>query len=380
MKRSVQLNKHLEHKMGFASDSREFFRRLSPFKLFLLVTSPFAVSLLIHTIILIISAYTTWYVSINSEIEEPAATIVFDEQTSDRFSFQDTTTLKQIKVNSNLAYTFPQVEYRPVVPDVTFYPEPTNLEELDLIGVETIDREWLNPVTDQKLIYSGEEKLAGSFSRHIQALRKGGLDIVFVFDSTSSMAEFLKRVKTKIANLVITFKKLVPTARIGLITYRDRGDDFVTKKHSLTYGTKSLQLFLRDIDPVGGGDREEAVDEALRVAIEELEWREYSKKIILVIGDAPPHQEDMLSVKKLIKKFKDEMNGMVAALDTSRPAFIPIGEKMQQNVLDEFKLIAEMGGGESARLIDEEKVIRQMVVLVFGTRWEVFLDEFMKNL
>ena len=45
-----------------------------------------------------------------------------------------------------------------------------------------------------------------------------------------------------------------------------------------------------------------------------------------------------------------------------------------------MKLIAEEGGGESARLMDEEKVIRQMVVLVFGTRWEMFLDEFMKNL
>ena len=366
--------------MGFTGNAREFFRRLSPFKLFLLITSPFAFSLLIHAIILILSAYTTWYVTTKNEIEEPAATIVFDERTSDRFSFEDTNTLKQIKVNSSLAYTFPQVEYRPVVPDVTFYPEPTNLEELDLIGVETIDREWLNPVTDQKLIYSGEEKLAGSFSRHIQSLRKGGLDIVFVFDSTSSMAEFLKQVKTKITNLVITFKQLVPTARIGLITYRDKGDDFVTKKHPLTYGTKSLQLFLKDIEPVGGGDREEAVDEALRVAIEELEWREHAKKIILVIGDAPPHQEDMPTVKKLIGKFTAKMNGMVAALDTSRLAFIPVGDKVQQDVLDEFKLIAELGGGESARLIDEEKVIRQMVVLVFGTRWEVFLDEFMKNL
>ena len=48
--------------------------------------------------------------------------------------------------------------------------------------------------------------------------------------------------------------------------------------------------------------------------------------------------------------------------------------------MDEFKLIAEEGGGESARLMDEERVIRQMVVLVFGTRWEMFLDEFMKNL
>jgi hypothetical protein len=49
-------------------------------------------------------------------------------------------------------------------------------------------------------------------------------------------------------------------------------------------------------------------------------------------------------------------------------------------VLDEFKLFADLGGGESARLIDEEKVIKQMVILVFGSRWEVCLDEFMKNL
>ena len=367
--------------MSVPGKSRQSIKDLSPFKLILLITSPFALSFLIHTIILTLSAYMTWYIaSTNTVDDDPAATILVDERTSDRFSFEDTNTLNQFKVDSTLAYSFPQVEYRPVVPDVTFYPEPTNLEDLDLIGVETIDREWLNPVTDQKFIYSGEEKLAGSFSRHIQALRKGGLDVIFVFDSTSSMAEFLKQAKNKIVNLVITFKKLVPTARIGLVTYRDRGDDFVTKKHPLTHGTKSLQLFLKDIDPVGGGDREEALDEALRVAIEEFKWKTYAKKIILVIGDAPPHQEDMPKVQKLIERFKTEMNGMVSTLDTSRASFIPVGGKAQQNVMDEFKLIAETGGGESARLMDEERVIRQMVVLVFGTRWEMFLDEFMKNL
>ena len=208
------------------------------------------------------------------------------------------------------------------------------------------------------------------------------IDVVFVLDTTGSMSGLIQAAKEKIWSIASSMSQAehAPQIRMGLVAYRDKGDEFITKKHPLTYGTKSLQLFLRDIDPVGGGDREEAVDEALRVAIEELEWREYSKKIILVIGDAPPHQEDMPTVKKLIGKFKDEMNGMVAALDTSRLAFIPIGNKVQQDVLDEFKLIAQIGGGESARLIDEEKVIRQMVVLVFGTRWEVFLDEFMKNL
>ena len=140
---------------------------------------------------------------------------------------------------------------------------------------------------------------------------------------------------------------------------------------------------MNGIDPVGGGDKEEAVDEALRVAIEELNWKKRAKKIILLIGDAPPHQQDMKKTTSLIKKFKNRMGGVVAALDTSYQSFTLAGigkTGEDEKVMEEFKFFAEIGGGESARLVDEEKVIRQMVVLVFGTRWEVCLDEFLKNL
>lgn len=367
--------------MKFKESVWNFIKRLSPFKLFVLITSPFTLSFLIHVIILTLSAYTTCYIPMQKKAEEDlAATIVFEEGKSDRFSFQTKNHFDQFKINNHMAYPLPQADYSPVLPDVKFYPEPKIREDLDVIGVETIDRKWLNTATDRQIIYTSEEKLAGSFSRHIQILREGGLDVVFIFDSTSSMAEFLRRVKIKIANLIATFKKLVPTARIGLVTYRDVGDDFVTRKHQLTHGTKSLQIFLRDIDPVGGGDKEEAVDEALRVAIDDLNWKKYSKKIILLIGDAPPHQQDMPNATKLIEKFRKKMGGMVATLDTSRPSLKPMAGGEQKKVMEEFKSFAEIGGGESARLIDEEKVFRQMVVLVFGTRWEVCLDEFLKNL
>jgi len=367
--------------MRFTEDVWNFIRHLPPLKLFLLITSPFMLSFLIHSILLTLSAYTVWYVPTQKKAEEePAATILFEEGKSDRFSFQDKDYFNQLNINNHMAYPLPQADYRPVLPDVKFYPEPKIREDLDLIGVETIDRKWLNTASDRQLLYTSEEKLAGSFSRHIQILREGGLDVVFVFDSTSSMAEFLKQVKIKVANLVATFKRLVPTARIGLVTYRDVGDDFITRKHQLTYGTKSLQIFLRDIDPVGGGDREEAVDEALRVAVDDLNWKKHSKKIILLIGDAPPHKQDMPKTRKLIEKFRKKMGGMVATLDTSRPSLKPVAGGKPKKVMEEFKLFAEIGGGESARLIDEEKVIRQMVVLVFGTRWEVCLDEFLKNL
>ncbi len=357
-------------------------------KIWLLIRrfSPFSLSFLIHTLILLLFAYLTWYVPMKKRtVYDPAARIMLHGKKEEHMRFQEKDNLDKFRTKDRMVYPLPEIEYHPVLPDVKFYPEPKIREELNLIGVEVMSQKWLNPSTGRQPLYTGEEKLAGSFTRHIQLLREGGLDIVFVFDSTSSMAQFLRQVKIKITNMVATFKKLVPTARIGLVTYRDAGEDFVTKVHKLTHGTRSLQNFLREIDPVGGGDWEEAVDEALRVAVDELNWKKKSKKIILLIGDAPPHKRDLEKTRNLIKKFRNKMGGVVTALDTSYQSLKPLegnygSDDEGKEVLEEFRIFADLGGGESARLIDEEKVIRQMVVLVFGTRWEACLDEFLKNL
>jgi hypothetical protein len=54
--------------------------------------------------------------------------------------------------------------------------------------------------------------------------------------------------------------------------------------------------------------------------------------------------------------------------------------KDDQDVLDEFHMIAQAGRGESARLENEEIVVKKMLLLIFGERWEMYLSEFMKNL
>ncbi len=145
------------------------------------------------------------------------------------------------------------------MPQAKFVPEMKVREDINLLGVPVLDRSWAKVSDGPRAVFTGAERLSGSFSRQVQGMRDMGLDIVFIFDATSSMAGFLRQVKFKIANLVTTFKALVPTARVGLVAYRDTGDDFVTKTQQLTYSTQSLQDFLRDIAPVGGGDREEAV-------------------------------------------------------------------------------------------------------------------------
>ena len=71
---------------------------------------------------------------------------------------------------------------------------------------------------------------------------------------------------------------------------------------------------------------------------------------------------------------------MIATLDTSIRSLQSADAANQQTVMPEFRQLAEAGGGESALMTDEVKVIRQMVVLAFGTKWESYLDEFLKNL
>jgi Mg-chelatase subunit ChlD len=363
----------------------------------------FMLSCCIHAVLLLLLCNPNWAPMRRTAEKEPAAISIIPQRLEEnRFVFQPplapqtlaefrvkgTDAFDELKAEKKQGDPLPKLETYATVPDVKFMPDIQVRADSNIIGAPTLDRSLLagpkgpaNSIGTQGLqFYGAGEKFSGSFTRDIQGVRKMGLDVVFIFDATSSMAQFLRQVKIKIANLVMSFKALVPATRIGLVAYRDRGDDFVTKSYPLTHKTQQLQQFLNGLDPVGGGDREEAMDEGLRVALNEFNWDKNSKKIILVIGDAPPHPQDMQKTIAMVEKFRSQMGGMVATLDTSVQSNQLTGAGISRSVLPEFAQLAEAGGGESARMVDEEKVIKQMVVLAFGAKWESYLDEFLKNL
>ena len=251
------------------------------------------------------------------------------------------------------------------------------------------------------MLHTGPQGPTQTFNEYIEALRSRGLDIVIVIDSTASMMSMMGEVKLKISNLALALRKLVPSCRIGIVTYRDRGEEeYLTKVQPLTYSISSLQRFLNPIKTEGGGDWREAVDAGLEAAIGHMNWNKKSKPFILLVGDAPPHKPDIARCIALAGKFRKEMGGTVSVLDVREPKEIT-GEQWDvmyknkvpdpelqthrymtdPNFVDEtFQRIAEAGGGESARLIHEEKLIRHMVLYIFGTQWEAYLTEIMKNL
>jgi hypothetical protein len=239
--------------------------------------------------------------------------------------------------------------------------------------------------------------LGGSFGDYVGGLRKTGLDLVLVIDSTRSMQFVLDQVKQRLTHLVTTIQRMVPTSRIGIVVYRDQGDEYVVKWSDLSFRTEKLRSFLSDITASGGGDWEEAVFDGLDAAVNELTWRKKSRKIIILVGGSPPHPEDLEPTRELVAAFRKD-GGYLSAIDVTEPLHIEFnkalwrslhgnkpfvaGEKpaFYQQVTDTYGDLAKEGGGDLIQLTDDKKLIRDVLVLTFGSRWKIEMAKYVKEL
>jgi Mg-chelatase subunit ChlD len=122
------------------------------------------------------------------------------------------------------------------------------------------------------------------------------IDVVFVLDTTGSMAGLIEGAKQKIFSIAsrIAQGKPTPQVRVGLVAYRDVGDAYVTKRYELTEDLDGLFTHLRKLEADGGGDTPEHVGRGLGEAVSKLSWdpsRE-TMKLIFLVGDAPPAQRN----------------------------------------------------------------------------------------
>jgi Mg-chelatase subunit ChlD len=135
-----------------------------------------------------------------------------------------------------------------------------------------------------------------SFAKTAPTLQpKPRIEVCFVLDTTGSMGGLIEGAKQKIwsiANEMISAQP-TPELKLGLIGYRDRGDEYIVKSFSLTDDIDAIYGHLRDFQAAGGGDTPESVNEALAEAIRKMPWSSDSKvlKIIFLVGDAPPHMD-----------------------------------------------------------------------------------------
>jgi von Willebrand factor type A domain len=182
------------------------------------------------------------------------------------------------------------------------------------------------------------------------ALAKPAVEVAFVLDTTGSMGGLLEGAKRKIWSIATAIVDSNPDAdiRMGLVAYRDIGDDYVTKKVELTTDIQDLYANLLELKARGGGDWPESVNEALDVAVNKLQWTTGgdTRRIVFLVGDAPPHmdyaQDTKYPVTLSVAKQKDIIvNAVLAgdARDTER-----VWRDIAQNGNGRFIPIPQDGG------------------------------------
>jgi uncharacterized protein YegL len=183
-----------------------------------------------------------------------------------------------------------------------------------------------------------------------QALAKPAVEVAFVLDTTGSMGGLIEGAKRKIWSIATAIVDSNPDAdiRMGLVAYRDIGDDYVTRKIELTRDIQDLYANLLELKARGGGDWPESVNEALDVAVNKLQWTQDgdTRRIVFLVGDAPPHmdyaQDTKYPVTLKVAKQKDIIvNAVLAgnAADTER-----VWRDIAQNGNGRFIPIPQDGG------------------------------------
>lgn len=237
----------------------------------------------------------------------------------------------------------------------------------------------------------------GGFGDLLGSLRKVGVDLVLLIDTTNSMQSIIDDVKKEARTFIANLQQMVPASRVAVVAYRDKGDEYVTKWVDFSFKTEKVQGFVANLRADGGGDYAEAVYEGVDAAMTELSWRKTSRRILIIIGSSPPHAETMPALLKLVRDLK-EKNGAIGAIDVTKRlhdeyeradwvAHGSIGEfkpaplpGFYKEVSDTYSVITGQGGGELMALGEDKSLLRQVMILTFGTRWRVEMAKFMGKL
>jgi hypothetical protein len=170
--------------------------------------------------------------------------------------------------------------------------------------------------TEQKLkIVAGgtkEIKNPGFFENGINTMQvnkpcfvSDKVDIAFVVDATGSMNDEIEFLKLELEDVIRkTFEQYKDlNLNVGSVFYRDTRDEYLTKHIDLKNDLLKVLNFVKLQSSGGGGDYPEAVDRALNIAIDSLQWREDARsRILFLLMDAPPHDDAKEEMMKLIEK------------------------------------------------------------------------------
>jgi hypothetical protein len=126
------------------------------------------------------------------------------------------------------------------------------------------------------------------------AARVTRFDLAIVLDTTGSMGDEIAYLRSELRAILAALRRGHPELdiRLALVAYRDLGDRYVTRTYDFTGDEDRMQADLAAQSANGGGDYPEAMDQAMARAAA-LDWRPDAVRSLLLVADAPPHDENV---------------------------------------------------------------------------------------
>ncbi len=241
----------------------------------------------------------------------------------------------------------------PGAPDVDFRPP----EKSDPRHKDPDDPMEIIPLRPGKRIRPATR---AEWKEKLDELEKNGLDVVILFDSTGSMVPWMRNLKRTAQSYVRKLFRLVPNTRISICTYRDRlkdfPDEYVVRGLPLTKSVHQALRYLKGVEAAGGGDHPEAVDRGLQWAIRENVFRAGATKVIVLMGDAPPHNNRRGTCNRIARRFRRLKKGTISVVHC------------WEEVLP-LNAIARNGGGQAYLLFQPGATVESLMILVFGQEY-----------
>jgi len=118
------------------------------------------------------------------------------------------------------------------------------------------------------------------------------IELAFALDATGSMGSWIGQARARIRAIADEMRTgdPAPNIRFALVSFRDKGDAYVTRVHDFTSDVDEMQRYLDGTQAQGGGDGPEALLEGVHSAIRRLSWSSLDRpamRLLYVVGDAP---------------------------------------------------------------------------------------------
>jgi hypothetical protein len=205
------------------------------------------------------------------------------------------------------------------------------------------------------------------------------VDVVFLIDASGSMEEVIETVQDQSLEIMDSVRSLVPDSAFGVASFVDY-KDFTDSKYGAIYGseddyayrldqdvtedTAAIQSALNRIELEFGNDTPESYSRALWEMLF-LSWRKDAKRIVILFGDAYPHDRTFFDQDYGIDPGRDETEGteddlvfvdVVQNLVNEKISVIGVNSGSSENAAKFFRYVADETGGLYFPLHDADDI------------------------